>query len=454
MESRKEKENLEFGENSKNTDNGSLREVASVSWPIVVSMLSYTAMGVTDTLFVGWIGTTELAAVGLASTVFFLFNSFFFGSIHGVKVLAAQATGAKQHKLAELAAWQGFFLAIPFGAAVIALSSFSEGIFALMGGTAAVQGMAAVYFGVRVWGAPFGYVAVAAGDYFQGIGDTKTPMKVNLFVNAANIVLDVVLIFGLGPIPAMGVHGAALATVIASALGMVLMSTRFVERVGFHAQLSLKVMEKVLRLGVPMGVRYVLNVAGFTVFTAIVARMGEAALAAHQIAFKIISISFLPGYGISEATSILTGQYVGAGEPSHAKRSYRNAMKLSVGMMGVFGAVFWIFPEVLIGVFQSDPEVLRIGSQLLILAALFQVFDAVAMTGIGALNGTGDTRFTMLMSVGCSWFIMVPTAYFFGVELGYGTTGAWVGIVFEVFALAIIAAWRFHSERWVRHSVV
>ncbi len=433
---------------------GSLSEVISVSWPIVVSMLSYTAMGVTDTLFVGWVGTTELAAVGLATTAFFLFNSFFMGTLNGVKVISAQATGAEKHDLAVHAGWQGLLLALPFGVMLIALSALDGVIFSLMGGSDAVQALASEYFGWRVLGSPGWYIVIAAGGYFQGIGDTKTPMKVNLFVNSANVVLDAIFIFGFGPIPAMGVAGAAIATTIACSMGLVIMFTIFVRHVGFHARPHFRLIAKVLRLGLPIGVRYVLNVAGFTVFTAIIARMGEAALAAHQVAFKIISVSFLPGYGISEAATILTGQYVGAGESDSARKSYLSSMKLSTGLMGVFGISFWMFPEALVSVFQTDPDVVRIGSQLLLLAALFQVFDAIAMTGIGALNGTGDTRFTMVMSIAASWFIMVPFAAFFGVYMDMGPLGAWLGITIEVFALAVISAIRFRSGAWRRHAVV
>ena len=442
------------GESHRAFERGSMSEVVHIAWPIVISMLSFTAMGVTDTLLVGWVGTTELAAVGLATTAFFLFNSFFMGTLHGVKVISAQATGAEKPELAVHAGWQGVLLAIPFGMLLIALSAMDDVIFGLMGGPADVRELATVYFGWRVLGSPAWFVVIAAGGYFQGIGDTRTPMKVNVVVNIANVVLDVVLIFGLGPVPAMGVAGAAIATAIACAMGAVVMFAIFVSRVGLHPRPHIGLMVRVLRLGVPIGVRYVLNVAGFTVFTAIIARMGEAALAAHQIAFKIISVSFLPGYGISEAATILTGQYVGAGRPESARASYVNAMKLSASLMGVMGMAFWLFPELLVGVFRDDPEVVRLGSQLLLLAAIFQIFDAVAMTGIGALNGTGDTRFTMLMSIGCSWFVLVPLAYYFGVVANLGAVGAWMGITIEVIVLAGISAWRFNTGAWNKHAVV
>jgi MATE family multidrug resistance protein len=167
-------------------------------------MLSYTAMGVTDTLLVGWIGKTKLAAVGLGTTAVFLVNAFFLGTLHGVKVISAQATGAKRGGMAYSAGSTGAAMGVAFGFAVLLLSLVDAQIFALMGGPEEIQLLARQYFNVRVWAAPFLYVTIALCDFHQGTGDTKTPMKVNLMANGFNIVLDLVFIFGLGPIPAMG----------------------------------------------------------------------------------------------------------------------------------------------------------------------------------------------------------------------------------------------------------
>ena len=435
-------------------ESGSAREVAHVAWPIVVSMLSYTAMGVFDTLYVGWLGKTELAAVGIATTAFFLINALFLGTLRGVKVVSAQSTGADDEASAVSAGWVGAALAVPFGLVVVGLSLFDGAIFAALGGTDAVQRLGREYFGMRVMGAGFWYVTIALCNYYQGTGDTKTPMKVNLIANGANVVLDPMFIFGFGPIPAMGVEGAALATVCAQACGMVVVASWFVGKLGFEPSLDLDVARKIVRLGLPMGVQQALGVAGFTVFTALLARMGEAQLAAHQVAIKIISISFLPGYGISEATSILTGQYVGAGKVPAARRSFRSAMAVGVALMGLCGVVFFAMPELLIRVFNQHPAVVEVGADLLWVAAIFQVFDAVAMVATGALNGTGDTTFTMWANVTCSWLVLVPCAYLFGYVLGWGAVGAWLGLTAEILAVAVVNLTRFSGQKWHTKTVV
>lgn len=431
---------------------GSLREIADVAWPIVVSMLSYTAMGVTDTLFVGWVGKMELAAVGIGTTAIYLVNSFLLGTLHGVKVVTAQATGAGHRDKAVVAAWQGALIAVPAGLLVVGLSLFSDPIFALLGGPPEVQAQAAQYFAVRVWAAPFWYVAIALNDYYQGTGDTRTPMRVNLVANGVNIVADAVLIFGLGPIPALGVQGAAGGTVLASIVGFAMVGRYFLRDVSHRPVWRPKVAAKVLELGLPIGVRYALGVGGFTMFTAILARLGANHLAAHQVAIKIVSISFLPGYGISEAATVLVGQYVGAGKRAVARLSYASSMKLGVGVMGVMAVVFMVAPELLVRAFTDDPEVIAIGSQLLRVGAVFQIFDAVAMVATGALNGTGDTRFTAMASVGASWFVMVPVAYVLAVPMGLGAVGAWLGITAEIIVLAAVLAYRFQGQAWEQRA--
>ncbi|MHC4945923.1 MAG: MATE family efflux transporter, partial [Planctomycetota bacterium] len=321
---------------------GSVREVVVLAWPIVVSMLSYTAMGVADTLFVGWVGKTEVGAVGLSITAFFLVNGFFLGALNGVKVVSAQATGAGDHKKAESSAWQGVILSIPCGLFVITLGLLHESIFDFLGGTAAVRSLAGDYFVVRVYSGIFWYVTWAICNAMQGMGNTRTPMHINVFANLLNVALDPIFIFGWGPIPAMGVTGAAIATVIACAAGMVLSLVFYIRAKGFHPRWDWSVARPVINLGLPIGIRFFFEIGGWTAFTALLARMGENELAANQIAINIIKVSFMPGYAISDAACIMTGNYFGAGDMEGVKKSFHGALKVAIVFMAVCGLFFWI----------------------------------------------------------------------------------------------------------------
>jgi len=433
---------------------GGLREVAGAAWPMVVSMFSYTLMALTDTLVVGWIGKTELAAAGLATTLFFVVNAFFMGTLHGVKVLSAQATGAGDHRLALASVWHGMALAVPFGLLVVLSGVWAPELIGIMGGSAEVQSLAVGYYRARVVAAPFWFVFVALCDYYQARGDMHTPMKLNMFANGLNVPLDLIMVFGLGPIPAMGMNGAAWATAVASAAGMLVLLAIFLREHGAQPTFRRPLWGQLMWLGAPIGMRYALDIGGFAVFTSFLAQMGGDELAAHNVAMRILSVSFLPGYGISEAACVLAGQYIGAGRPDVVRRVFSSASLLAVGLMGLFGVVFWIAPGPLIALFQDDPGVLRVGIPLLYVAALFQVFDGLAMVGMGALNGVGQTRYTMVVSLLAAWVVMVPLGWWLGVWLGWGALGAWLGITAQVVVLAALMCGQFLRGEWAKGALV
>lgn len=420
---------------------GSIREVATLAWPMIIGMLSYTVMGVTDTLVVGQLGRAELAGVGLATTAFFLVNSFFFGTLKGIKVVGSQAWGAGRHKEHFDTAWHGILLALPFGVLVLLLGIFDDVVIRLMNGTGEVGARACEYLSMRVWASPWWYVVIAAGETFQATGDSRTPMRFNIMLALTNVVLDIVLVFGLGPIPAMGVRGAALATTLACALtSIVALRTLFV-RIPRPRELRLESFRRVLRYGLPIGVHFVTGVLGFTVFTAMLASVGEVALASHQVALRLVSVSFLPGHGVGEAASVLYGQYLGARNPDAARRAYRSSLKLAALIMGVCGLVFFLVPGPLVALFSTDAEVIAVTRQLLVVAAVFQLLDAVVMVSNGALNGAGKTTFTMWAGVGCAWLVLIPVAWFF-IDRGWGAVGGWFGLTAEMLVLSLILVLR------------
>jgi MATE family multidrug resistance protein len=196
-----------------------------------------------------------------------------------------------------------------------------------------------------------------------------------------------------------------------------------------------------------MGFRNLLEIGSWSVFTGIVARTGEAHLAAHVIAIRIISVSFLPGHGISEAACVLTGQAVGAGNGEAARRVAKTATNVCLVAMGACAVVFLFFGSELVGLFRNDPRVLETGARLLLIAAGFQLFDAVAMVKIGALNGAGDTRYVMFANVALAWLVLLPVGWGFCRAAGWGAPGAWVGITAEVAVLALVLSLRWRGSR-------
>ncbi len=433
---------------------GSLKDVATLAWPLMVGMLSFTIMDVTDTFMVGQIGKRELAAVGMATTIIFFINSFFIGFFESVKILVAQATGAKQSGLAKEAVWQGVFLSIPCGVIVMALAFFNHTIFGIFGGSLPLQEMARDYFSIRVIASPFWFITLAIGSYYQGIGNTKLPMFINLMMCVLNGILCQLFIFGFGPIQAMGMDGSAYATILSDVVGMVVLLTYLIKDAKIPLKWFTNTCQKLFKLGLPVGIRWLLDTGGWTFVIAMIARLGEDELAANQIATKIMCLSILPVYGITETASILTGQCTGAQNMKALHRSYWSAVKLALMIMGSFGIIFWTMPTALVSLFQSDQAVIELASQVLMVLALFQLIVAFSMTTAGALNGTGDTRFTMYLSISTTWLFMIPLAYCFGFTLGYGMFGMWIALILQELLLAAATQWRFRSGKWKRHGMV
>ena len=428
-----------------------LREVSVLAWPICISMLSYTAMIVADSIFVGWLGTAELAAMGLAAPAVFLIFALGMGVVRGTKVVVSQRTGAGDDKAVHRALWQALWLGSVLGVPVMLLSGLGPALFSVMGGSEDVNAHATTYFAARALGAPLTFLGVGLAAWFEGRGDTRTPMKINVLANAVNIALDPLFIFGFGAVPAFGVGGAAWSTVAAQALSLVLYLVAAWRRVdrSVSRRPSTRLMGAIARVGLPMGTRGFLELIAWNVFVSLLARVGEAHLAAHVVVLRIVSVSFLPGYAIGEAGAVLVGQALGARRPDLAVQAWRASTRLAVAVMLACAVVFVVVPQALVLPFGVEPAVLELSVTLLAIASLFQVFDAVAMAGQGALNGAGDTRFVMLSSVTISWAFNLPMAFIVVRWMELGATGAWLVLTGELVLLSVVTSLRIRSGRWL-----
>jgi MATE family multidrug resistance protein len=186
----------------------------------------------------------------------------------------------------------------------------------------------------------------------------------------------------------------------------------------------------------------------FAVFTSVVASMGDAKMAASQAFVMLLSLSFMQAIGISIASSTLVGRYVGAGDRPGVRASFRSSLVLGVGLAGVVAVLFVTIPTPLLRIFTDDPAVVALGRPLLLLGALFQLFDAVAIITEGALRGAGDTRWPFLLETALGWGFFVPVAYGLGIALEGGLTGAWFGGLIYIGLLALLLVRRFRSGAW------
>jgi MATE family multidrug resistance protein len=439
---------------------GGVREVLVLAYPVILTQISMTAMGIVDSAMVGSLGATELGAVGFGGIWLWTFVCFFVGTTTAVQTFVSQHEGAGALRECGPWAWQGVYAVVPLGVVASAILYFgADAGMRLLGPSEELQPLAASYVSARSLGMAGMLCATAFSAFFRGIGDTRTPLYATLAANGVNVVLDYGLIFGELGLPRLEVEGAGIATAIAEWTYVVAMTIPFLRpqlRSRYatdQAKPRGNDIRRLLRTGAPIGGQWWLEMISFAAFTTLVARMGDASMAASQAFVALLSISFMQAIGLSIAVSTLVGQYIGANEPENADRAFRSGLKLAVLLAGGIAVLFSSIPETLMGIFTDDPEVIRLGRPLMLVGALFQFFDAFGILADGALRGAGDTRWPFLVRLALAWGVFVPLAYWMGIVLEGGLTWAWVAGGIHVLMLSATLVWRFRSGAW-RHITI
>jgi len=433
---------------------GGVRQVVLLASPVILTHLSITLMGVVDSAMVGRLGATELAAVGFGSTwVWTLFNGFV-GAGTVVQTFVAQDHGAERHEECGKWTWQGLYALIPLTAfAAVFLHLNVDSLMRLLAPSEAVQRLAGDYLAICAFGAVGMCAATIFSSFFLGIGDSRTPLYVTVFVVLLNVALDYALIFGKLGMPAWGVSGAAAATSISEFVYALVLCVLFIRRRnrGFATSIvrpRLHFVRRLLRIGLPIGGQLAIEMLSFAAFLTLVARMGDNPMAASQAFIALLAISFMQAEGLGIAVCTLVGRYVGAGDPAAAARCFRSGQLLAVVISGSVATLFVCFPDPLLRVFTDDREVLRLARPLLLVGAIYQFFDAFAIVADGALRGAGDTLVPFLTRIGLAWGLFLPLAWLLGVHLAGGLTAAWVGGATYVTVLAGILVFRFRAGAW------
>lgn len=419
------------------------RAVLHVAWPIVVSMLSFSAMNFVDALWLAPLGTFHLAAAGLGGVLLWSIQAFAHGLLGGLKVVIAQRTGANDLPTVYRLGWQGLHLALWIGLVQLAMAPLGAPLLGLLGASPETLPLADDYFAVRMLGSVPVLAMTALTQYLQGRGLTRPPMFAMLLANVVNAGLDPALIHGYGPFPELGMAGAAWAANAAFAIGALYLGiVAWRDLASAPRGPSRPLLREVVRLGLPMGGRFSLEVTSYLVLVGILTSAGDIHVAAHVLVIRTISISFLPGYAMSEAVSVLVGQAVGAGRPELIPDIRRAGTRIAVAFMVACGVAFLAFPGALAELLGAKPEVVAIGTDLFRIAAAFQVFDALFMIGVGVLNGRGDTRFVFLVSIVGAWGLKIPLAWALTLEAGLGAPGAWWSVLGEIVVMWLLVRWR------------
>ncbi len=421
-----------------------VRALIRLAWPITVSSLSYSVMTLVSTLLVTHLGKAQLAGAGLGGTAAFVLLCFSFGLLRGVKTLVSQAIGAGRKELI------GGYLGAALGTAVcIGLLTAGLGQVMALGlshiaATAASGAAAMTYLSIRVLGAPMALAYVALREVRYGRGDARTPMLATVVANAVNVALSLLFIFKLG----WGVAGAAWATVIAHSVEVgILIVVQSAEGWGVRSA-RWEHVRALWRIGLPTGLQFSLEVGSFSLLAGMLAALSELQMSAHQIALQINHFSFLPAFAIAEAVSVLTGQAVGAGKDELVQRVARIGMWVAGVYTGACGVVMALGGGVLVSGFTHEPVLAHVAVRLLLVAAVFQVFDAANVVARGALRGVGDVRYPAVVGVISAWVFTPPLTWLLGWKAGLGALGGWLGLCGEIVVGSLILWWRLERGGW------
>ncbi|MEP7027868.1 MAG: MATE family efflux transporter [Candidatus Eisenbacteria bacterium] len=432
-----------------------LRALLRLAAPVVVMQACHTAFHLVNIMWVGRLGAEATAAV--TTSFFALWTVYAIADIAAVGTTAtvSRFIGARDRAAAGYGAAQGALLAVGIGVTttVVGLLALPP-LFALIGAAPRVQDLAVGYLRITLLGAVFSMLYVWAESTMRAAGDTRTPMIVVASCFALNALLDPLLIFGLGPVPALGVRGAAWATVLAQAVAVAWFGGLALRRhpafpLDFAAlrRFAPRYAVALGRIGLPYSLIGILFSAVYLYFAHVAAHFGTAAVAVVGVGNKIESVTYLVALGFGLACEAIVGQNLGAGRADRAAR----AAWMSAGLMAAFGSavmlVMLLAPEALLSVFTSDPEVIRTGAPYVRILGLGQVFTGIELVLNGAFSGAGNTLPPMLISTSVS-ALRVPLAGWIAVTLGFGLPGlAWMISLTCLVRTAILASW-FRRGAW------
>jgi MATE family multidrug resistance protein len=429
-----------------------MRGVLSLSLPVVVVQVGMMAMGVVDTVMVGHYSARDLAAVALGNLYFFTAVVFPMGVLMALDPVVSQAVGAGDHPAVGRALQRGGVLALVLGV---------PGALALLPGRVVLQllhqppevvPVAAGYALAAIPGV-FPFLAfIVFRQTLQAMGRVA-PIVVTIFLaNLANLLCNWMLIYGRWGLPELGAVGSGWASSFSRWL-------MFLGLLGFSWPLlkeyvrplmpeafQLRPLLKMVRLGSPIGVQFGLEYGAFGTTGLLMGWLGTVAMAGHQVALNLASLTFMVPLGISQATAVRVGQGVGREDPAGARRAAGAGLLLGVGFMTTTAVVFMLFPGVLARAYSGDGMVLALAVTLIPLAGVFQVFDGLQVVASGVLRGVGDTRSPMLLNLLGFWCIGMPVGIWLGFGASMGPRGLWWGLVLGLAAVALLLLLRVRSR--------
>jgi len=423
--------------------------------PMVLEMIFESVFAVADIFFVSKLGDDAVATVGITESITTIVYAIGFGLSMATTALVARRIGEKKPEEAAKISFQAIATGA-FASIFIAIIGifYSRDLLALMGANEnIINGMS-------------GYTTIILGSniiimllfinnaIFRSAGDAALSMRVLIVANCLNIILDPLLIFGLGPIPAMGVEGAAIATSIGRGLAVVYQFVMLAKGSGKihlrreHIRIKLDTIKQLINLSIGGIGQNIIATSSWIGLMRIMAEFGSAAIAGYTIAIRILIFILLPSWGLSNAAATLVGQNLGAEQPDRAEQSVWKAGKINVIFLGLIGVIFFLFPGFFIELFTKEQAIVSNGIQALKIISLGFIFYGLGMVLLNSINGAGDTKTPTLLNFISFWVIEIPVAYLLAIQFGWDQKGVFYSIIIAEMCLTLIAFAWFKQGKW------
>lgn len=436
------------------------RAVLLLAVPMVLEMIMESLFAVVDVFWVSRLGKEEIAIVGLTESLMTLIYAVAMGISFAATAIVARRIGEKDPERAAHAAGQILLLGVSLSAALgVALAIVAPQLLRLMGSDEAIVTQGTDYARIMLGGNMTVFMIFLINAVFRGAGDAVIAMRTLWLANGLNIVLDPIFIFGWGPIPEMGVAGAAVATNIGRGVGVLYQVWHLA---GNHSRIAVRAPH--LRWDKPL-IASILSTArngiaqlliGTTSWVGIfkiLALFGSTTLAGYTIAIRVVMFALMPAWGLSNAAATLVGQNLGAQRPDRAEAAVRVATKYNVIFLGGVGLAFVVFARQIVGVFTDDPAVLAQGARALWVVSLAFPLYAAGMCFEAAFNGAGDTWTPTRLNFFCFWLGQVPLAWVLARPLQFGPDGVFVAVTLSFSVLAVWGGLLFRRGKWKEQKV-
>ena len=441
-------------------EKGITKEAVRMAWPAVCESFFIALAGMVDSLMVSSMGASAVAAVGLTTQPKFMGLALFFAMNVSVSALVARRRGERNQRSAN----QILLVAILFViVATVVISSacvmWANEIINFCGSAPETHEPAVIYYRIIMGCMIFNVLSMVINAAQRGSGNTMIAMRTNIVSNVVNIIANYLLIQGHLGFPALGIAGAAIATVFGTVIACIMSFASLFRRDGFvsiyyimeqQIRPALEPVISIIKLGFSVFIEQILMRVGFMSTAMMAAKMGTNALAAHQVGMNILGLTFSFGDGMQVAAVALIGRSLGEGSPDKAKAYGKTCRMIGLGISCVLAVVYFFGGEWLYHLFFAEQEIVDIGVmiiRIMIIIVLFQVSQVIYM---GCLRGAGDTTYTAIASTISVTIIRTSASYFFGFVMGLGMAGIWMGILADQISRFLFASIRFKQGKWTK----